>query len=193
MDNKQFVFGMALKTEEKSKLHEAVNAAKKYFITEIMGFDPTKMTLCTILFEGSADEVNLQIRTINALAKKHRGFKAGAENGERGYFLTFMIGYIRDFGMKYNFIAESFETSIPWKDVSRMCEAVNKRIAAECRKQGVKREPFLSSRVTQVARVLVRCTIQERWCTFISDSVSKDSRIRLEPILRSRTPQEMRF
>jgi len=54
MDNQQFVFGMALKTEEKNKFHEAVNAAKKYFITEIMGFDPTKMTLCTILFEGSA-------------------------------------------------------------------------------------------------------------------------------------------
>jgi len=54
MDNEQFVFGMALKTEEKNKLREAVNAAKKYFITEIMKFDPKKMTLCTILFEGSA-------------------------------------------------------------------------------------------------------------------------------------------
>ncbi len=107
-----------------------MNAAKKYFITEIMGFDPNKMTLCTILFEGSADEVNLQQKTITALAKKHKGFKAGAENGERGYFLTFMIGYIRDFGMRYNFIAESFETSIPWKDVSKMCAAVNRRIAA---------------------------------------------------------------
>jgi hypothetical protein len=32
-----------------------MNAAKKYFITEIMGFDPNKMTLCTILFEGGAD------------------------------------------------------------------------------------------------------------------------------------------
>lgn len=94
-----------------------------------MGFDPNKMTLCTILFEGSPDEVNLQMKTITALAKKYKGFKAGAENGERGYFLTFMIGYIRDFGMKYNFIAESFETSIPWKDVSKMCTAVNKRIA----------------------------------------------------------------
>lgn len=108
MDNKQFVFGMALKTEEKSKLHEAVNAAKKYFITEVMGFEPSKMVLATILFEGSANEVDMQIKVISALAKKHKGFKAGPENGERGYFLTFMIGYIRDFGFKYNFIAESF-------------------------------------------------------------------------------------
>ena len=139
MDNKQFVFGMALKTEEKNKFKEAVNAAKKYFITEIMRFDPTKMTLCTILFEGTAAEVNLQMKNINALAKKHKGFKAGAENGERGYFLTFMIGYIRDFGLRYNFIAESFETSLPWKDVSKMCDAVNRRISKECKKHGVKR------------------------------------------------------
>jgi len=57
LDNKQFVFGMSLKVEEKSKIHEIVNAAKKYFITEVMGFDPNKMTLCTILFEGTANEV----------------------------------------------------------------------------------------------------------------------------------------
>jgi alkyldihydroxyacetonephosphate synthase len=61
-----------------------------------------------------------------------------------------MIGYIRDFGFRYNFIAESFETSIPWKDVSKMCTAVSKRISAECNKHGIKKEPFLSSRVTQM-------------------------------------------
>ncbi len=33
MDNKQFQFGMALKTEEKNKFHEMVNKAKKYFVT----------------------------------------------------------------------------------------------------------------------------------------------------------------
>jgi alkyldihydroxyacetonephosphate synthase len=54
MDNQQFQFGMALKMEDKSKLHEYINSAKKYFITEVMGFDPNKMTLCTILFEGNA-------------------------------------------------------------------------------------------------------------------------------------------
>lgn len=94
-----------------------------------MGFNPTKMTLCTILFEGSAAEVGIQQKTISTLAKKHKGFKAGPENGERGYFLTFMIGYIRDFGLRYNFITESFETSMPWKDVSKMIKGVTKRIS----------------------------------------------------------------
>lgn len=27
-----------------------------------------------------------------------------------GYFLTYVIAYIRDFGLQYSFIAESFET-----------------------------------------------------------------------------------
>lgn len=33
VDNQQFVFGMALKTEDKNKFLVAINAAKKYFIT----------------------------------------------------------------------------------------------------------------------------------------------------------------
>lgn len=53
VDNKQFVFGMALKTESKGGFHDFVDKAKKYFVTDIMKFDPAKMTLCTIVFEGS--------------------------------------------------------------------------------------------------------------------------------------------
>jgi len=35
------------------------------------------------------------------IAKQYKGFKAGAENGERGYFLTYMIAYLRDFAMEF--------------------------------------------------------------------------------------------
>jgi alkyldihydroxyacetonephosphate synthase len=31
-----------------------------------------------------------------------------------------------------------------------MCVAVSKRIASECKKHGVKKEPFISARVSQV-------------------------------------------
>lgn len=139
IDNKQFKFGMALKTENNSKAHEFIDKAKKFFVTDVMKFNPDSMTLCTLVFEGSKEEVNNQQNSVYRLAKKHNGFKAGAENGERGYFLTFMIGYLRDFGFKYDFVAESFETSIPWKDVSKMCKAVEKRIISDCKKHGVKK------------------------------------------------------
>ena len=39
---------------------------------------------------------------------------AGEENGKRGFFLTYQIAYLRDFGLNYSVIAESFETSCPW-------------------------------------------------------------------------------
>ena len=78
VDNQQFQFGMSLKTEEKSTFHEVVNKAKKYFVTEIMKFNPNKMCLCTILFEGRKDEVDNQQKIIYALAKKYQGFRAGA-------------------------------------------------------------------------------------------------------------------
>jgi alkyldihydroxyacetonephosphate synthase len=45
----------------------------------------------------------------------------GEANGTRGYFLTYMIAYIRDFGALYNYVAESFETSCPWSNVSLLC------------------------------------------------------------------------
>lgn len=58
-----------------------MNKAKKYFVTEVMKFDPNKMCLCTILFEGLKHEVENQQRIVFEIAKKYKGFKAGAENG----------------------------------------------------------------------------------------------------------------
>lgn len=37
-----------------------VDWAQKFFITKIMNYDPNKMCLCTILFEGSEKEVKYQ-------------------------------------------------------------------------------------------------------------------------------------
>ena len=48
----------------------------------------------------------------------------GAENGIKGYQLTYMIAYIRDFCLENNVIAESFETSCPWSQVGPLCKNV---------------------------------------------------------------------
>jgi len=37
-----------------------------------------------------------------SLAMPLGALNAGAENGERGYFLTYVIAYIRDFGLDYS-------------------------------------------------------------------------------------------
>ena len=77
--------------------------------------------------------------------------EAGAENGIRGYFLTFMIAYLRDFAAQYNFVAESFETSCPWSKVSTLCQNVKERLISSCKAKGIKEDQvFASFRVTQL-------------------------------------------
>ena len=80
-----------------------------------------------------------------------------------------MIAYLRDIGLDYRIVAESFETSVPWDRVigkilskfsslnrhascfpsKDLCRNVKKRIITECEKHGVKYPPFSSCRVTQ--------------------------------------------
>jgi len=72
------------------------------------------------------------------------------ENGVRGYFLTYMIAYLRDFGYNFKFMAESFETSVPYEHVYTICESVKKTISEKAASVGVKGTPFISCRVTQL-------------------------------------------
>ncbi|KRX00983.1 FAD-linked oxidase-like, C-terminal [Pseudocohnilembus persalinus] len=150
VDNQQFKFGMALKTPKDSKMQEFIDKAKKYFLLEIKKFDQDKMCMASIVYEGTKEEVAQQKASIKKILDKHNGFRAGAENGQRGYFLTFVIAYLRDFSFDFGYIAESFETSCPWKNVYPLIENTTKRIQEECKKQGIVVPPFISSRVTQV-------------------------------------------
>lgn len=151
MDNTQFMFGMALKPREFSRAKLIVDAIKKYYVVNIKGFDQNKLAALTLLFEGSADEVKFQEKHVYSIAYKYGGMKAGEENGIRGYFLTYVIAYIRDFGANHNFVAESFETSVPWSGVSNLCKQVNKRLVEAARKRGIpSNKVFGTCRVTQV-------------------------------------------
>ena len=95
------------------------------------------MVACTINFEGSKDIVKYQESMTYKIAKKHMGMSAGSENGIRGYFLTFVIAYIRDFACWHNFVAESFETSCPWSNVSTLCKNVGQRLLKACINRGI--------------------------------------------------------
>jgi alkyldihydroxyacetonephosphate synthase len=76
--------------------------------------------------------------------------KAGSENGERGYQLTFAIAYIRDFMLEHWIIAESFETSVAWSEAQALCANVKQRLWQEHAKRGLPGRPFVSVRVTQL-------------------------------------------
>lgn len=149
MDNLQFQFGQAVKPR-RDALQLVKSRLEKAFVTRVKGFEVDRMVACTLLFEGGRDEVAAQERAVYRLAGRHGGMKAGGENGERGYQLTFAIAYIRDFMMRHWVLGESFETAVPWSRAVALCDNVKQRLWQEHAKHGLPGSPFVSCRVTQL-------------------------------------------
>lgn len=82
------------------------------------------MCAATALFEGTRNDSEREEAKMMEIAKKYGGMSAGADNGIKGYQLTYMIAYIRDFCLYNNVVAESFETSCPWSQVGPLCKNV---------------------------------------------------------------------
>ena len=149
VDNLQFQFGQVLKPASRGA-KKIVGRAEKWLVTGPLGFDPQQMVAVTLVFEGTEEEVRRQEATVYRLAKRHRGFKSGPENGRRGYLLTFGIAYIRDFVLRYSILGESFETSVPWSQAQSLIDRVKRRIFAAHAERKLPGRPFVSCRVTQL-------------------------------------------
>jgi alkyldihydroxyacetonephosphate synthase len=149
VDNLQFQLSQTLKPKA-SGLRAARRRLEKLYVTRLRGFDPVRMVACTLVYEGRADEVAGQVHAVRRLARRHGGLPAGAENGRRGYQLTFGIAYLRDFVMRHYILGESFETSVPWSQVLSLCDRVKRRLHAEYAARSLPGRPFVSCRVTQV-------------------------------------------
>ncbi len=149
VDNLQFQFGQVLKPASRGA-KRIKSRAEKWLITGPMGFNPDQMVAVTLVFEGSREEVQYQEKRAYALAKRHGGLKGGAENGKRGYLLTFGIAYIRDFVLRHQILGESFETSVPWSQAQELIDRVKRRIYSAHEARKLPGRPFVSCRVTQV-------------------------------------------
>jgi alkyldihydroxyacetonephosphate synthase len=149
MDNEQFRLANAMKPAA-GPWTNFVAAAKKFYIANIKGIDLHALCAATLCFEGRKEEVAAQEKIVYETAQKYGGLKADEESGRRGYQLTFMIAYIRDIVMDYNFIAESFETSVPYKDALKLCDSVKKKIKDSCLSLGVTTPIFVCCRITQL-------------------------------------------
>lgn len=148
MDNEQFQLGHALRTDS-GWMKSILQSLKQMYITGIKGFQWNQMCLATLLMEGNvAADVAIQEQKIYSIAEKHGGVPSGETNGERGYMLTFVIGYIRDLALEFNILAESFETSVPWNRALSLCRNVKSRVAKGCETYGIAKY-FISCRITQ--------------------------------------------
>ena len=149
VDNLQFQLSQTLKPRADG-LAALVRRAQRWIVTGVRGFAPDQMVACTLVFEGSADEVARQEQMVRRLASPLGGMRAGAENGRKGYELTFGIAYIRDFIMRLRVLGESFETSVSWSDALSLCERVKRRVQDEHAARGLPGRPFVTCRITQL-------------------------------------------
>jgi len=150
MDNTQFHFGQALKPKTEGVAAKVKSALEKFVVTKLKGYDPDKLAVATVVFEGSAAEVTFQEKAFYRIAKQHGGMAAGSTNGQRGYELTFGIAYIRDLTFEHWAIAESFETSVPWSRAMELYERVRARVQREHEARRLPGKPFFTGRLTQV-------------------------------------------
>ncbi len=149
VDNQQFQFSMALKHSQ-SKWQKRKSQFERWYVENIKKFNTNEMVAATIVYEGHARDVQAQAREANRLMKRYGGMQAGAQNGQRGYELTFSIAYIRDFLLKHHIVAESFETSVPWNHALALCKAVKAMIHKMHQTHQLPGKPFVSCRITQL-------------------------------------------
>jgi len=150
MDNTQFQMGQCLTPGNPSKFGWLTDGLKHAYLTKWAKFDLEQMVACTVLFEGDKEKVTREQKLIYALADKHGGINAGQTNGRKGYFLTYMIAYLRDYSFAYYLIGESFETSIPWANVRDVCYRVQERIEQSADEFDLPYAPMCSYRITQL-------------------------------------------
>lgn len=84
MDNEQFIFGQALKLDS-GLFASFIDGIKKFLLTKVKGYDLTKVSVATLLFEGDKEEVDRQEKLIYEIADHYSGLKAGETNGQKGY------------------------------------------------------------------------------------------------------------
>ena len=148
LDNDQFRLGQALK--ESAGPAGVAEYLVKTISTWTNSFPTDKAVCATITYEGSVDEVKYQQKEVGKISSSYGGVSAGAQIGRAGYDLTFAIAYLRDFAMSYHFLAESFETFVPWSRVEEIIVRTKRRIAEEHRRRFLPGNPIVSSRVTQL-------------------------------------------
>ncbi|MDF2866949.1 MAG: uncharacterized protein K0S11_419 [Gammaproteobacteria bacterium] len=149
VDNTQFRIATALKPRHSwcKKLWQKIQV---FILTRLKKIALDQATIATITFEGSAQQVKQQKKTLANLAKKQGGILIGANNGHQGYQLTFGIAYLRDFLFQLHILGETFETTVPWSNVQLVCEAVKQTIQDYYLTRELPAKPVLTYRVTQV-------------------------------------------
>jgi alkyldihydroxyacetonephosphate synthase len=94
MNHDQFILGQIIRPAG-SWIQAIVDKLKQAYISYIKNFNFEEIVVVTLVFEGNALEVKAHEKLINEIASKYLGFPGGAENGKKGYTLTYIVAYVR--------------------------------------------------------------------------------------------------
>jgi alkyldihydroxyacetonephosphate synthase len=145
-DHTQFVWGGHLSSDRTSLKRQVA----KLYLTSWLHWDPESICGCSILYEGTDDEVGIQKKFVNQLVSKYKALSTGSAHGAAGYDLTFAIGYIRDFAISHYVLGESFETFVPWSCCRALCQRVKEDVKLAHKQRSLPGKPTISCRITQL-------------------------------------------
>lgn len=147
-NNLELRLGQAL-SPAPSRTEAVLSRLKRLYLFGLRGFDPGRTVACTLVMEGTKEEVRTRSRSLARLARARGGLPGGAEGGRRGYRTTFAIAYIRDFLSQFQVLGETLETSAPWDRIGPLCSAVEEELRRGCEARGVPGRPYLAYRISQ--------------------------------------------
>ncbi len=117
----QFSFAMRVNPTLLDKLQ---SAALKTYVRRRLAFDPERMCLSFIGYEGSSRHVAAQRRAVGRLVKRHRGLCVGSGPGVLYDQKKFDIPYIRDFLLDRGAPGDVSETATTWSNLMPLYDAV---------------------------------------------------------------------
>jgi len=117
----QFSFAMRINPTLLDKLQ---SAALKTYLRRRCAFDPDRMCLSFIGYEGSERHVAAQRRAVGRLVKRHGGVCIGAGPGVLYDQKKFDIPYIRDFLLDRGAPGDVSETATTWSNLMPLYDAV---------------------------------------------------------------------
>ncbi|CAG8548571.1 35_t:CDS:2 [Funneliformis caledonium] len=124
---------------------------RKYYWKKFKNLKFGKMCLAAILIDGydTSKMVNDEKRILKT-GETFGGVDAGYDLGERMFFMSKGLPYLRDFLLDYYAISDYLDTSTSWSNIEDLVVKVRETIVTTCRAQSVRPRPFVAVRVDHI-------------------------------------------
>ncbi|CAI2174435.1 10547_t:CDS:2 [Funneliformis geosporum] len=124
---------------------------RKYYWKKFKNLKFGKMCLAAIVIDGydQSKMDNDEKRILNT-GEKFGGVDAGSDLGERMFFMSKGLPYLRDFLLDYYAISDYLDTSTSWSNIEDLVAKVKETIVTTCRAQRVRPRPYVAVRVDHI-------------------------------------------